>query len=84
MTTVVIVKDESIRKRCRDDIGSSYDNDNDNDNSNMRNKKSINDYLKDLSISSSTQNLRDSNNNNNNNNNSEYDHLLMNDVVDDL
>lgn len=73
MSTVVDVKDESIRKRSREDDGSCYYNDN------MRNKKSINDYLKDLSISSN-QYQKDSNHNNSTSND---DHVLMNDVVDD-
>ena len=75
MSAVVDVKDESIRKRSREDDGSCYDNNNDN----MRNKKSINDYLKDLSISSN-QHQKDSNHDNSTSND---DHVLMNDVVDD-
>jgi hypothetical protein len=74
MSAVVDVKDESIRKRSREDDGSCYDN-----NDYMRNKKSINDYLKDLSISSN-QHHKDSNHDNSASND---DHVLMNDVVDD-
>jgi hypothetical protein len=77
MSTAVVVKDESIKKRSREDNGSCYDNDNNNDN--MRNKKSINDYLKNLSISSDQHQK----NSNHNNIISSDDHVLMNDVADD-